>query len=197
MATIVRLGPTDHGRPMTFDEFIAGNYEEGHRYELIEGGLYVTPMPNYSHDWVEQHVFRQLWQYSESHPRIINRVTNKARVFLPRIGTVSAPEPDIAAYHNLPQGPIVDWQQVSPILVVEIMGGGDDEKDLVRNVDLYLCVPTIQEYWIIDIRRDASQPGLIVHRRQDTGWQVFHFESSYVYTTTLLPAFELRIGGTA
>ena len=38
-----QLGPADHGRELTYDEFLAGDYEEGHKYELIDGRLYVSP----------------------------------------------------------------------------------------------------------------------------------------------------------
>ena len=39
MATVLKIGPADHGRPMTLDEFQAGDYEEGYKYELIDGEL--------------------------------------------------------------------------------------------------------------------------------------------------------------
>jgi hypothetical protein len=38
MATITRrIGPADHGRRMTLDEFIAADFEEGWLYELARG----------------------------------------------------------------------------------------------------------------------------------------------------------------
>ena len=49
------------------------------------------------------------------------------------------------------------WEDVSPILVGEILSG-DPEKDMVRNVELYLLVPTIKEYWLFDTREDPEQP---------------------------------------
>jgi hypothetical protein len=46
MATMLKLGPADHGRPLTLEEFMSGDYKEGHRYELIEGRLYASPEAN-------------------------------------------------------------------------------------------------------------------------------------------------------
>ena len=43
----------DHGRPMRRDEFEAGEYEEGYKYELIDGKIYVSPQPNAPEGWVE------------------------------------------------------------------------------------------------------------------------------------------------
>ena len=37
MATVPKMGPADHGRPLDLDEFMAGDYEEGYQYELIDG----------------------------------------------------------------------------------------------------------------------------------------------------------------
>jgi hypothetical protein len=32
MATVLKIGPVDHGRPMTLEEFHASDYEEGYQY---------------------------------------------------------------------------------------------------------------------------------------------------------------------
>ena len=40
-----KLGPADHGRAMTLDEFDDADYEPGYKYELIDGRLYVSPDP--------------------------------------------------------------------------------------------------------------------------------------------------------
>ena len=197
MATTLRYGPGDHGRPMTFDEFMEGDYEEGCKYELIQGRLYVSPQPSVPHDRIEKRVLRQLDRYSERHPGIVNYVTNGARVFVPDAGPdeATAPEPDIAAYRSFPlEGEWdVDWRDVSPILVAEVLGGEDDDKDLVRNVDLYFRVPSIQEYWVFDIRANPGEPRMIVYRRAADRWAVSEYAADAIYTTDLLPGFELPV----
>ena len=50
------------------------------------------------------------------------------------------------------RGDQVSWEDVSPILVAEVLYASDPYKDLVRNVELYLRVPSIREYWILDGR---------------------------------------------
>ena len=64
----VRLGPADHGRELTYDEFLAGDYVRGHNYELIEGRLYVSPAANYSHDWIRDHLDDVLRAYMSLDP---------------------------------------------------------------------------------------------------------------------------------
>ncbi len=68
MATVVKLGPNDHGRPMRRDEFEAGEYEEGFKYELIDGKIYGSPQPNAPEGWVEDWVSNKLREYARGDP---------------------------------------------------------------------------------------------------------------------------------
>ena len=52
MATVttpLRIGPADHGRTMTLDEFEEAEFEEGYRYELARGVLEVSEVPGEPH----------------------------------------------------------------------------------------------------------------------------------------------------
>jgi Uma2 family endonuclease len=191
-----RLGPRDRGLPMTFDEFMRANYEEGYEYELIDGELYVLPTPNLPQNRIENWIGIKLQQYSLQHPEVINYVTNKARVIVSERPRATVPEPDQAAYRNFPlDAPWkkIRWQDVSPILVVEVVSRDDPYKDLVRNVKLYLQVPSIQEYWLIDPRKNPEHPTFRVHRRQRKKWRILQPAFGEVYTTKLLPGFALII----
>jgi len=196
MAIDLKLGPTDHGRPMSLDEFLGGDYEQGCKYELIDGRLYVSPEANLPEDWVEQWLCDRVKAYARRHPNIIDFVTNKARVFVRgRLGE-TCPEPDLAAYRNFPKRrPIrsVRWQDISPALVGEVLYEGDPLKDLERNVDLYLQVPSIKEYWVIDMRDDPDRPSMIVFRRHGKKWRVIDVAPGETYTTKLLPGFKLHL----
>ena len=44
--TTIRIGPADHGRTMTLEEFREADEEPGYRYELARGVLEVTEVPN-------------------------------------------------------------------------------------------------------------------------------------------------------
>ena len=194
MATVLKLGRADHGRPMTAKEFFASDYEEGYQYELIDGKLYVSPLPNLPENRIEEWIRTRLLLYSLQHPEVINYVTGKARVFVPGRKKATNPEPDLAAYHDFPHHlPIRDvrWQDVSPVLVGEVLSLEDPDKDLVRNVGLYFQVPSIKEYWLFDTREDPDRPLLRVHRRQAKRWRIIDLALGDVYTTRLLPGFEL------
>ncbi|HTU21572.1 MAG TPA: Uma2 family endonuclease [Gemmataceae bacterium] len=195
MATVVkRLGPADHGRRMTLEEFMAGDYIEGYEYELVDGKLYVSPEANLPEFRVEDWIHFKLKLYAHYHREIINFVANKARVFVPSRRRVTNPEPDVAAYHDFPlelPWNSVRWQDVSPILVVEVLSLDDPDKDLVRNVELYLQVPSIKEYWLFDTRDDPEQLRLQVRRRYRGRWSLREYGPGDIYTPKLLPEFTL------
>jgi Uma2 family endonuclease len=196
MSTIPRLGPANHGERLAYEDFLTAHFKEGYQYELIGGKLYVAALPNPPQGILERWIDLKLQRYSDAHPNIINYVHVKTRVFLPERDVVSAPEPDVSAFHDFPihlSLREVRWEDVSPFLVVEVVSPDDPYKDLIRNVRLYRKVPSIKEYWILDNRADPDRPTLQVHRRVGRRWRVLNFAFGETYTTPLLPAFSLVI----
>ncbi len=194
MTTLLKLGPADHDRRLSEEEFYLSDYQPGYKYEIIDGRLYVSPLPNSPEDRVEKWLFGELFLYARIHGEVINHVTDKARVFIHGRADLTIPEPDLAAYRNYPVHLAfedVQWEDVSPILVGEILSGEDPGKDLERNVDLYFQVPSIREYWIVDTRQSADDPTMSVYRRYGKRWRIIEIDSGEVYTTRLLPGFEL------
>jgi Uma2 family endonuclease len=195
METQLYLTPRDHGRPLTLEEFQGADSREGFRYELIDGKLDVSPLPDLPHDFLAGWLSRLLWAYAGNHPEVIRHVQNPARVFVPGRRRTTAPEPDVAAYREFPTDlPVaeLDWRDVHPLLVAEVLSEDTADKDLVRNPNLYLRVPSIREYWILDPRADADRPALLVHRRRGRRWQrTITVAGGGTYTTRLLPGFAL------
>jgi hypothetical protein len=58
VTTVLRIGPTDHGRSMTLDEFLDAEVVEGYRYELARGVLEVNQVANDPHGVVVSNLFR-------------------------------------------------------------------------------------------------------------------------------------------
>jgi Uma2 family endonuclease len=197
MRTLLKLRPADHGRQLSLDEFTRASAEEGYHYELIRGRVYVSPVPNAPEGCLERWIDRLLQKYADTHPQILNAVFAKARVFVPDEPEATAPEPDVAGYRDFPLDlPLRErrWQDVSPVLVVEVLSDDDPDKDLDRNVELYLQVPSIREYWVIDGRDDPDHPVMHIYRRRGQRWQnVIRVEAGETYETRLLPDFKLLL----
>jgi Uma2 family endonuclease len=191
----LNLGPRDFGRRLTEQQFMKAEYESGYHYELIEGRLYVVTLPLQPHDWIEKWLYDQLQEYARKHATVINRVTNKSVVYVPGLKGTTRPEPDIVAYRDFPleRGPEVNWDEISPVLVIEVLSEGGLQKDLERNVRLFARVASIREYWVVDGLADPREPCLIVRQKKGSSWIVRTVAFDDVYTTKLLPGFELRV----
>ena len=156
----------------------------------------MAALPRLAHGVLDKWLSLRLDRYSDQRPDITNMVYNKVRILVPGRAAVTCPEPDLAAYRDFPldlsEGD-VDWEDVYPFLVVEILSPENVKKDLVRNVELYWQVPSIREYWVVDGLSDSNQPSLRVYRRRGKRWQIIDVAFGETYTTKLLPEFELLV----
>lgn len=195
-AKTLRFGPADHGRPVTDKQMDVAEYVEGFKYEIIDGRLYVSPVPNVPENRLERWLRRALERFADDHEDIINYVTPRGRVILPEAIRLTAPEPDIAAYANFPEDWDEDdseWPELSPLLVVEVLVEGSIEKDLGRNPALYLSVPSIREYWVVDGSVDWRHPSLIQYVRRGKKWAIATHPFGTTFTPKALPGFSLVI----
>ncbi len=197
MRTQVYLTPKDQGRPLSLEEFEHAAGQEGFRYELIDGRVEVSPIPDFPHDDLCQLLERLLARWIEEHPEARRHVNSPARIFVPGRRAATAPEPDVVVFRNFPASrprSRIRWQDLTPLIVVEVLSEDTADKDLVRNVRLYLRVPSIREYWIVDPRQDADRPELIVYRRRGARWRrPLHVAPGASYSTPLLPDFVLTL----
>ena len=196
MKTRLYLTPADHGRPLNREEFESADAQEGFRYEPIRGRLEVSPIPDLPHERLLKWLGRLLEDYAQQHREVFNEVFGPARVFIADLEEgLTAPEPDLACYRDFPSDlPLreVNWRDVSPLVVVEVLSPDNADKDLTRNVPLYVQVPTIREYWIVDPRQSHERPSLLVYRRRGQCWQKpIRVKAGGAYTTRLLPGFTL------
>lgn len=188
-----KIGPKWDGRPISEWEFDAADFTPGYKYELIYGRIAVSAEPEPQENFLEKWIEKTLDRYAERHPEIMNYVTTKGRVYTPNQRRTTIPEPDITCYEEYPYRRAardLSWHEVSPILVAEVLVYGDPVKDLERNVRLYLQVPSIREYWVIDGRDSAETPSLIQHRRVGSRWVVKTYAAGTKFFTKTLPGFE-------
>ncbi len=195
MKTRHYLTPADHGREFAEDELEGCDAKGGFKYELVEGRLDVSPEADYPHFSILRWLYRLLDRYADGHPEVLNCVSFGSRVFVPG-GRATTLEPDLAAYRGFPTHlppEEVNWRDVSPILVVEVLSPDTAAKDLDRNRGLYLRVPSIRQYWILDTREGFARPSLIVLRRHGRRWVERVVPHGGTYTTPLLPGLSVVV----
>lgn len=123
--------------------------DDGNRYELVHGELFVTPAPSYRHEAILIRLTRFLDPFVLAHglgfvyhPRALVRFRD------------SEVEPDLFVGPEHPD-PDAPWEKAPlPTLVVEIVSRSTRRRDYGPKKDLYLEIG-VPEYWIVDRERRA------------------------------------------
>ena len=134
--------------------------EDGNKYELVRGELFVTPPPDPEHETIAARLTRLIDPYVEANglgfvyrPKAVVRYDG------------SEVEPDLMVSQRIPSaGGDTAWDRApKPILIVEIHSGSTRRRDKLQKRSLYMDAG-IAEYWMIDperrtitsVRRDVA-----------------------------------------
>lgn len=130
----------------TLEELDSLPDDDGNRYEVIDGELFVTPAPMPRHEHVLARLAPILTPFVELHSLGVVLWGNGA-VRLAR----SSVQPDLMVRHMTDDDdPKLRWEDVPlPILVVEILSPSTRRRDQLQKRDFYLS-RGIPEYWMVD-----------------------------------------------
>ena len=122
--------------------------DDGNKYEVIRGELFVTPPPSVEHEEVLARLHYILAGYVEKH--------GVGRVYRPRAVIRfdgSEAEPDLMVRAVSPGVHGNAWEKLSPpLLVVEVLSPTTRRRDLVNKREYYLDAGA-GEYWVLDGER--------------------------------------------
>ncbi len=173
---------------MTVADFEALPYDETHRYELIEGELYVSPAPGLPHQRVLRKLLVKLDNYLSQNPvgEIIpgpNAILSNHDWVIPDIVFVSKERWDSIAEKLGFYG--------APDLMIEILSPGVRN----RSHDLKLKRKQygkfgVQEYWVVDVEARCV---MIFHLDGDTLKDLETLKEDNQLQSTLLPEFTLTV----
>jgi len=185
------LGPRDAGIPLTLDEFEEGRFEEGYRYELINGVLVVSPPPlEEERDANEElgHLFRL---YKETHPggKTLD-LTLPEHNLRTRLQNRRCDRAIWTGLGRMPRtrGPV--RRRDAPSIVVEFPSSrpADQRRDYDEKRIEYRDLG-VQEYWIIDRFRRT----MTIYSWRGKRWVKRVVKEGETYSTSLLPGFELSL----
>ncbi len=169
------------GAALTYDD-LQNLPEDGHRYELLDGTLLVTPSPNFAH---QNCVLRLAVLLDAAAPPDLRVVVAP---FDWLIGPRTSFEPDLLvarrvdiAERNLP---------VPPLLAVEVLSPSTRRIDLVLKRDAYASAG-VPSYWIVDpdvpsVTALRLEGGAYVEEASVSGDEPFGASSPF--SVTLVPA---------
>lgn len=132
--------------------------DDGNKYELIDGELFVTPAPSPAHEQLASVLHAILSPYV--------RAQRLGHVYTPRAvvrAEGSEVEPDLMVRPATPTLPEKWAQMPTPLLVVEILSRTTQRRDHEQKRGFYLRIG-VAEYWMVDrwsrsirvVRRDAA-----------------------------------------
>lgn len=123
--------------------------DDGHRYELIDGELFVSPLARRRHQWVVTRITARLfaWVEADGHGRVYPGVNVDLAVD-------THLEPDVAwSASEDDSGPGFDRV---PELVVEVLSPSTRRFDRGVKRDRYLSAGA-REAWLVDLERDVIE----------------------------------------
>jgi Uma2 family endonuclease len=182
----MRLGPHSAGLLLTLTEFDRARFQEGWRYELINGVLVVSPTPSRKERHPNDELGRLLWNYEGEAPQgssldltlpeeMIETKQNRRRA-------------DRAIWSGLGRDPA---EGEPPTIIVEFVSSGkvSQDRDYVAKRAEYREIG-VREYWVVNrFRRTMTVFSFSGESDQE---RVIQEKESY--QTLLLPGFELPRG---
>jgi Uma2 family endonuclease len=136
----------------TYDDY-ARLPDDGNRYEVIRGNLYVTPAPIFDHQYVVLQISRRLANFGEE-SGLGFPVGAPFDVLLPD-GIASPVQPDVLFFlvDNIPHSGDKNFQGV-PDLAIEVESPSTRKRDQTLKRDAYRDAG-IPEYWRVGFRPRA------------------------------------------
>ena len=162
--------------------------DNGNRYEIIEGEVYVSTAPRFIHQLLSFRIAKKIGDYLEK---------NQIGEVLPAPGVVFSHKdgviPDVVfiSYERLKLFLIDEKIQGAPELVVEILSPGkvNIERDRKTKLKLYSRYP-VEEYWIVDPMRKQIE---IFHSTPHGLRPAEIFNEQDVLISPLFPDFSLSL----
>jgi Uma2 family endonuclease len=133
-------------RLLTYADY-AALPDDGHRYQLLEGELVMTPSPNAWHQAASREIFVGLVRFVRLH--------EMGEVFAAPLDVMLSDrvvlQPDIFFISKDRAGILQDGRILgAPDLCVEILSPGTERIDRVRKLELYARFD-VTHYWIVDL----------------------------------------------
>lgn len=161
--------------------------EDGNRYEVIEGELFVSCAPGLTHQQVSLNITFLIRSYLEENP--IGLVFATPGLILTELSGVI---PDIVFFRHERHHEIVSGERLvrAPDLVIEILSPGKENlrRDRVAKLQLY-ARHGVPEYWIVDPEKRVLE----VYRLQSASLELVNtLKDEDQVSSPLLPGFSCR-----
>jgi Uma2 family endonuclease len=163
--------------------------EDGNRYELIDGELYVSTAPSVFHQSILANIVIAFGNYLAEHP--VGRIFPGVGVIFDDYDGV-IPDLVFATHERIRKAVAGGRFHAAPEIVIEILSPGASNEKRDRHIKRSLfALRGDGEYWIVDPENRCVE----VHRRNEAGELVFEetLMQCDELTCAALPGFSVRI----
>ena len=161
--------------------------DDGNRYELIEGELFVSCAPGLTHQRIFGRLFITIQKYLEQNP-IGEAIATPGVIFSQYSGVI----PDIIFISNERLDEIAQGERVigSPDLVIEIVSPGAEnrQRDRIAKRKLY-GKREVKEYWIVDPEERSVE---VYHLREHGLQLAAAYMNQDEISSSILPRFACK-----
>jgi Uma2 family endonuclease len=172
---------------MTVDDLDAMP-EDGHRYEVIEGELFVSRAPGLPHQIISGNIHHQFKSFLDENP--IGRIIATPGLILSQYSGVI---PDLVFYTHARGEEIIanDRLNAAPEIVIEILSYGSENvsRDRVAKRQLY-AKHNVNEYWIVDSENRSVEIYRLAHQGLELSSML---QNDDEITSPALPGFTCRL----
>jgi Uma2 family endonuclease len=163
--------------------------DDGNRYELIDGELYVSAAPSFLHQTILANIMFAFRDYLRDHP--IGRITPGVGVIFDDYDGV-IPDLVFATRERMTRTLAAGRFRAAPEIVIEILSPGTSNIRRDRHVKLSLYNANgVEEYWIVDPENRSVE----INRRNEAGDLVLerNLNDRDELTSVVLPGFNVRL----
>ncbi|MEM1096544.1 MAG: Uma2 family endonuclease [Bacteroidota bacterium] len=162
--------------------------EDGKRYEIIDGDLFMSPAPSFWHQRYLVRILTSISTYLELHPigeavvAPLDVILDDENIVQPDLVFISQAKAHLIAKRGL---------EGAPDLIVEVLSPSNRRRDEVVKRALYEK-HGVEEYWMVDSEADTVR----IYRLTDDGYVeavVLTAEAGDVLTSPMLPGFALPL----
>jgi Uma2 family endonuclease len=170
---------------LTYDDYVHLP-NDGRRYEILEGELFVSPSPVTKHQRISRNLLAILHQHTYQH-KLGEVFSAPTDVVLSRTNVV---QPDLLFVSNDRKKIITEKNiQGGPDLMVEILSETSEEQDRVAKKQIY-ARHGVKEYWLIDPDTETLEV-----YKLDTKTRAFQHTATYQSDEepTLFPELKIKL----
>lgn len=175
--------------PLVSVEDVATMPDDGNRYEVIEGELFMSRAPDLVHQLIATNLIIPIGSYLKKNP--IGKIIATPGVILSPIDGV-IPDLVFVTHETRAKSASSSKLTIAPELVIEIVSPGSENarRDRVHKRQLYSRFG-VYEYWVIDPEARSVE----VFRRQQRALELIEvLDEQAELTTSLFPEWKMMVG---